>query len=85
MKWQGDSGKKEVKGQKKEDKVMLSIKDLVFKKWPAKKLVNQYVSPYIIDKVVSINMVKLQLSTSMRIHSVMDISWVVQYKEQVEG
>ena len=29
---------------------------------------NQYVGPYIIDKVVSTNAVKLQLPTSMRIH-----------------
>ena len=38
---------------------MLSMKDLVFKKWLVKKLVDQYVGPYIIDEVVSINAVKL--------------------------
>jgi len=43
----------------KEDKVMLSIKNLVFKKRPAKKLVNQYIGPYFINKVVSTNAVKL--------------------------
>ena len=53
---------------------MLSTKDLVFKKRPVKKLVDQYVGPYIIDKVVSINAVKLQLPTSMRIHLVVNIS-----------
>jgi len=46
----------------------LSIKDLVFKERPAKKLVEQYVGPYIIEEVVSTNTVKLQLPTSMRIH-----------------
>ena len=30
-------------------------------------------------------MVKLQQSMSMRIHPVVNISWVVQYREQVEG
>jgi len=41
--------------------------------------------PYIIDKVVSTNMIKLKLPTTMRIHLVINISQVVWYKEQVEG
>ena len=40
---------------------------------------------YIIDKVVSTNMIKLKLPTTMRIHLVINISQVVWYKEQVEG
>ena len=36
-----------------------------------------------IEKVISTNAVKLQLPTSMRIHPVVNISWIVQYKEQV--
>jgi len=64
---------------------MLSIKDLALKKRPAKKLVDQYVSPYIINEVVSTNMVKLQLPSLMRIHLVVNISWVVWYREQVNG
>jgi len=38
---------------------MLNTKDLVFKEQPAKKLMDQYVGPYILDKVVSTNIVKL--------------------------
>ena len=49
----------ETKKQKKRNKVMLSTKDLVFKERSTKKLVNQYISPYIIDKVVITNIVKL--------------------------
>ena len=41
--------------------------------------------PYTIEEVVSTNAVKLQLPTSMRIHSVVNISQIVQYKEQVRG
>ena len=63
---------------------MLSTKDLVFKEQPVRKLVGQYVSLYIIDEIVSINAIKLRLPTTMRIHSVVNISWVVQYKEQIE-
>ena len=56
---------------------MLSMKDLVFKKWLAKKLVDQCISPYIINKVVSTNVVKLWLLTLMRIYLVVNVSWVV--------
>jgi len=56
----------------------------VFKEKPARKLVDQYVGPYIIKKVVSTHAVKLRLPTSIRIHPVVNISQIVQYKEQVE-
>jgi len=56
---------------------MLSIKNLVFKERLVKKLVDQYVSLYIIDEVVSTNAVKLRLPTSMRIHLVVNVSWMV--------
>ena len=65
--------------------MMLSMKDLVFKERPARKLMDQYVGLYIIEKVVSSNTVKLRLPTSMRIHLVVNISQIVQYKKQVEG
>ena len=53
---------------------MLSTKGLVFKRKLVKNLVNQYMSPYTIEKVVFTNTVKLQLPTSMRIHLVVNIS-----------
>ena len=40
MKWQVDKKKRKTKEWKKEDKIMLSINDLVFKKRLAKKLVD---------------------------------------------
>jgi len=40
-------------------RIMLSMKDLVFKERLARKLVDCYVGTYIIDKVVSTNAVKL--------------------------
>jgi len=85
MKRQTDRGRKEIEDWKKGDKVLLSTKDLVFKERPARKLVDQYIGPYTIKEVVSTNVVKLQLPTSMKIHPVVNISWIVQYKEQVEG
>jgi len=59
MKRQADKGRKETKNWRKGDRVLLSTKDLVFKERPARKLVDRYVGPYTIEKVVSTNAVKL--------------------------
>jgi len=77
MKRQADRGRKEIEDWKKGDKVILSTKDLVFKERLAKKLVDQYVGPYTIEKVVSTNVVKLQLPTLTRIYPVMNVSQIV--------
>ena len=63
----------------------MSIKDLVFKERPIKKLMERYVEPYTIEKIVSSNVVKLQLPSLMRIHPVVNVSQIVRYKEQVKG
>ena len=63
---------------------MLSIRDLVFKERLVKKLTEKYIEPYIVEKVVSKNMVKLKLLASMRIHLVVNISRVVRYREPVK-
>ena len=77
MKRQVDRGRKETKDWKKRDKVMLSTKDLVLKKWLVRKLVDQYVGSYTIKEVVSTNVVKLQLPTLIRIYPVVNVSWIV--------
>ena len=77
IKRQADKEKKETKDQKKGDRVLLSIKGLVFKERPARKLVDRYIGPYTTKKIVSTNVVKLQLPTSMRIHLVVNVSWIV--------
>ena len=63
----------------------MSTKDLVFKKIPSKKLMERYVRLYAIEEVVSPNMVKLQLPSLMRIYPVVNVSWIVRYKEQRKG
>ena len=65
--------------------MMLSTKDLVFKKRLVWKLMERYVGPYVIEEVVSSNVVKLRLLSSMRIHLVVNVSQIVWYKEQVKG
>jgi len=47
---------------------MLSIEQL------ARKLVDQYIGLYIIDEVISTNVVKLRLPMSIRIHLVVNVS-----------
>jgi len=80
-----DRSRKEMEKWKKGDKILLSTKDLVFKERPTKKLTERYVGPYVIEEVVSTNAVKLRLPSSMRIHPVVNVSQIVQYKEQVKG
>ena len=63
---------------------MLSTKDLVFKERPVKKLIDQYIGSDIINKIVFTNVVKLWLSTSTGIYLVVNVSWIVKYKEQIK-
>jgi len=60
------------------------MKDLVFKGALAEKIIEQYVGSYMIEEVASANAVKLKLLVSTRIHSVVNISRVVRYKEPVK-
>ena len=85
MKRYADRNRKEMEKWKKRDKILLSTKDLVFKERPTKKLMERYVRPYVIEKVVSMNAVKLRLPSSMRIHLVVNVSQIVRYKKQVKG
>jgi len=61
---------------KEKNKIMLSIKDLVFKKKLARKLLDQYIDQYIINKIVFTNIVKLRLLTLIRVYLVVNISQV---------
>ena len=72
-----DRSRKETEKWEKGDRVLLSTKDLVFKERPAKKLIERYIGPYVIEEVVSSNVVKLQLLSSMRIHPVVNVSQIV--------
>ena len=78
-----DRSRKEMEKWKKEDRVLLSTKDLMFKERPVRKLTERYIGPYVIEEVVSMNAVKLQLPSLMRIYPVVNVSQIVWYKEQV--
>jgi len=85
MKRYADRERKEMEEWRKGDRILLSTKNLVFKERPSKKLTERYVRPYAIEEVVSSNMVKLRLPSSMRIHPVVDVSQIVRYKDQMKG
>ena len=85
MKRYADRRRKETEKWEKGDRILLSTKDLVFKERPARKLTERYIGPYTIKEVMSLNTVKLRLPSSMRIHPVVNVSWIVRYKEQVRG
>ena len=85
MKKYADRSRKETEKWEKGDRVLLSTKDLVFKERPARKLTERYIGLYVIEEVVSLNAVKLQLPSLMRIHLVVNVSRIVRYKEQVRG
>ena len=59
MKRYANRNRKKMEKWKKGDKILLSTKDLVFKERPTKKLTERYVGLYVIEEVVSMNMVKL--------------------------
>ena len=65
-------------------KTMLSTQNLVFMKRLAKKLMERYISLYIIEKVISTNIITLRLLTLVRIHPVINISQIVRYRELVK-
>jgi len=59
MKRQADKERKESEEGKKENRVMLSMKDLAFKERPVRKLVDQYIGLYTIEEMMFTNAVKL--------------------------
>jgi len=77
MKRYTDRSRRETEEWKKGDRVMLSTKDLVFKERPTQKLIERYVGLYVVEEVVSSNMVKLQLPSSIRIYLVVNVSQIV--------
>ena len=72
---------------KEGDLVLLSTKDL---KWQmirrqSKKLTEHYVGPYKIKKIVSLNVIELELPNTIKIHSVVNVSRIRMYSNQVSG
>jgi len=51
----------------------------------AKKLMERFIGPYKIKKIILSNVVELELPSTVKIHPVVNISRIRQYIGQVEG
>ena len=87
MKRQVDRSRKEVEKYRVGDKVLISTKDFSMElmKRATKKLTEKFIGPYVVKKIVSENVVELELPASLRIHPVVNVRRIVKYREQVEG
>jgi len=67
--------------------MLLSTKDLKFqmKKRCSEKLTERFVGPYKVKRIILTNAIELELSSTIKIHPVVNISRVHIYKDQVEG
>ena len=84
---QADRSRKEAEEYRVDDKVLISTKDFSMEliKRVIKKLTEKFIGPYVVRKIVSENMVELELPVLLRIHLVVNVRRIVKYREQVEG
>ena len=87
IKKQVNRRKEKAEEYKEGDLILLSTKDL---KWQMKgrrteKLTERFVGPYRMKRVISVNVVELDLSGTVRIYPVVNVSRIKRYKEQVLG
>jgi len=82
-----DKKRVEVNEYKVEDLVMLSTKDLKYQmvRRRTEKLMERYVGPYKIKKIISLNTVELELPSTVKIHPVVNVSRIQKYIGQVKG
>jgi len=87
MKKYADRKRGEVDDYKVGDLVMLSTKDLKYQivGRRTEKLTERFVGPYKIKKIVSSNVVELELPSIVKIHPVVNVSRICHYIRQVEG
>jgi len=87
MKRQANRSRKEVEEYRVGDKVLISTKDfsMELRKRATKKLMEKFIGPYVVKKIVSENTVELELLAVLRIYPVVNVRRIVKYKEQVEG
>jgi len=66
---------------------MLSTKDLKYQMVGRRteKLMERFVGPYKIKKIISSNAVELELPSTVKIHLVVNVSRIRRYIGQVEG
>ena len=68
------------------DKVLISTKyfSIELMKRATKKLAEKFIELYVVRKIVSENVVELELPASLKIYPVVNVRRIVKYREQVE-
>jgi len=86
MKKYADKKRSDVEEYKVGDLVMLSTKDLKYQmvRRRTEKLTKRFVSPYKVKEIISSNVVKLELPSTVKIHLVVNVSRIQRYIGQVE-
>ena len=81
MKKQADRSRKKAEEYRVGDKVLISTKDFSMElmKRATKKLTEKFIGPYVVRKIVSENVVELELLASLRIHLVVNVRRLVKY------
>ena len=87
MKKYANRKREEVDKYKVSNLVMLSTKDLKYQMVGRRteKLMERFVDSYKVKKIVSANTVKLELSSTIKIHPVVNVSRIWKYVRQVKG
>ena len=87
MKKYADKHRGEVEEYQVGDLVLLSTKDLKYQMVGRRteKLTERFVGPYKVKSIVSMNAIKLELPSTIKIHLVVNVSRVRRYMGQVEG
>jgi len=87
MKKYADRKRSDVEEYKVGDLVMLSTKDLKYQmiRRRTEKLMERFVGPYKVKEIVSLNMVRLQLPSTVKIYLLVNVSRIRRYIGQVEG
>ena len=87
MKKYTDRKRVEVDKYKVGDLVMLSTKDLKYQmvERRTEKLMERFIGPYKIKKIISSNIVELELPSIIKIHSVVNVSRIQRYVGQIKG
>jgi len=87
MKKYADRKREKVDNYKVGDLVMLSTKDLKYQmvERRTEKLMERFVGPYKVKKIVLLNVVELELPYIIKIYLVVNVSRICKYIRQVKG
>jgi len=86
MKKYTDKNRKKVVEYKVGNRMLISIKNFIPQMMNRlmKKLIEKYIRLYKIKKIISENVMELELPVLLKIHLVVNVSMIVKYQEQVK-